>query len=413
MSSARHDRFSNLGVATAGNVLTAGLSLAYVVIVGRRLGPALYADFSAALAVAYVLIAALSPLATVTVQVAAAANVARGRAAALAVWKPLLARAAPAVLPLLLVAALVAPALARMLDIRPAAALYAAIAVAAATAFISVLRNLLRAVGDYGVHATVSTGEAALRLAVGAAIVGLTVSPAWALWAYVIAAAMTSLVLLHMTRSAAAVPALGAIWINLGGALVLSLATALAGNIDVMIARSRLSAEEAGLYGAASTIARGAAHVLAPIEILLLPALAHAGRRLPQTVARLAAYSLLSVGGALAIFAMFSREIVILFFGRAYEPASAILVILALNTAFMFGILLTGQFLLHQQRIGLLSVVAVVPVGQAAALLLYGHSLRSMAMATTAVLGAGFLVAALAAAVLPERARQPRERDSA
>jgi hypothetical protein len=62
VSGPRHADLRQTGELVAGAILTALLTFSYVLWTGRLLGPAAYADFSAALSVLYFVSIALSPL---------------------------------------------------------------------------------------------------------------------------------------------------------------------------------------------------------------------------------------------------------------------------------------------------------------------------------------------------------------
>ena len=181
-------------VAAAG--IAALLTIGYLVYAGRILGPAEYADFSAALSVIYFFAAALSPIAPTLARIAAR-RAARGEEATIAsLRRAVVGRLILGCGVIVLIASAAAPALARWLNFRTAAPLIAAFVAGLLFAILSAERGVLQGLMLFRSYNANVILEALIRAA-GAVFVLRAASPsaAAALISYVAGLAIAEVVI--------------------------------------------------------------------------------------------------------------------------------------------------------------------------------------------------------------------------
>jgi O-antigen/teichoic acid export membrane protein len=367
---------------TVANVLSYGLSLAGA----RLLAPEQYGVFVALLAVTLVAsVPALALQAVVAVRVVRA-GAAHSRAAAEAVGLGLAAAGT-----MLVVGVLVAPVLDRFLSLGgPAAAVWVAVGVAAATA-LAALQGIAQGRRDFHRLAVILIVYAAGRVAGG--IAGLLVlddvtGALTGVAAGVLAATAVAWLLVGRPR-----PARGG-W-RVGELLVAGQALAglyLLTNLDPVLARHYLPAAESGLYGAGAVLAKAAFFLPQAVVLVLLPQLAAAprpGRALWTGVAVLAGLGVLMTGvtrlaGGLAVAAVG---------GSAYrELAGPAWMFVAVGSALgIVQLLLYAQLAMDRAH----ATIAVWVVVAAEAVLIAAFAHHSL----TEIVGAALAVALTAAAL--------------
>ncbi|HEX9129665.1 MAG TPA: hypothetical protein VF850_10925 [Gemmatimonadaceae bacterium] len=259
--------------------VSAAMALAYLVIVGRTLGPAEYADFSAALSVIYFFAIALTPVTPTLARVIAAMSVRGDIAGAARLRSSTLRNAAVALAAVAIAGAAVATPIARLLHFGTATTPLLAIVTASIFALLSVDRGALQGLllfRQYNLSIVIETG---LRL-VGALILvkAVRMSAPSALVSYaagvVVAEVAIAIVLSHTlpVASAARVD-----WQPLKTLAVpmfaLMIAVAIFQNADMLAVKRWFAATPSGLYGAATALAKSFGVLFVPLYVLTGPIL--------------------------------------------------------------------------------------------------------------------------------------------
>lgn len=329
-------------ILVAGNGAAAALSMAYAALLGRALGPAGYGEVATALSLSYLLSLLLGPLETGVSQLAAGcyAEGARGRLATLtfgALRRLLLPLAAA----LALWAALT-PALGRALRLQGPGPLLALGAYAALSVLVSVLRGAQRGDHRFAAFALNQVAEAALRLGAGAALLHLGAGPGGAVAGY--ALGMGAALLLCLAQLAdlgrearAPLPPVDLYRLSLP-LLLIYLFFQLSANLDVLFAKRFLPAAEAGLYGAASTLARALFLVATPLYQLAFSraaALRAEGRSVRGLLTLPVAVVSLGLLASALVPALFGGPLLALLFGAPFSAARPVLLLLWLAASLL------------------------------------------------------------------------------
>jgi O-antigen/teichoic acid export membrane protein len=407
-----------VGLAAA-SVAANALALLFTVIFARLLGRDGYGSLAA-------LVSALLILSVpgTALQVAVARDLAAGQygsgaalAATLRGWLgPLLTAGAAAAVASVLARDLVAAAVG--VEQRWAAAALAPGAFA--WLVLSVLRGALQGSGAVAPVAWSIVGEAVGRLICGAALVaagaGVTGAFAGTPLSFALAAAVLAIVVRRRLPAPGLARARGGL-----GALVASAWTAVAGltlvmflqNVDVIVVKHRLDAQDAGAYAAAAV----AAKVLVWVAVgLAAHVVADAVRRAADGRAPLGALlHALAVIGALAvpvlgIFALAPELLLRLGFGAEYAEAHPALLPLGVAMTLLACCLLAAQYLIALHARAFLWVLGAAAAVEPAALAVSGEGYASIALAVLAVQAATVAgILALAARAYPRGHEQDRQ----
>lgn len=340
-----------LGLLVAGGA-SALFTIAYLVYVGRVLGPSEYGEFSTALAFIYFGAIALSTLTPAIARVAAR-RFARGDAASVTLLRrgvlrslavALLAAAAVLVLPALVIA--------RALKFQSAAPLLIALASALAFALLSADRGFLQGLFRFGAYNGSILIESLVRLVVAIAIFRFgEQSATGALVAYltaIVAAEVFNALLFGGSRKAGEKVPVD--WAELRGLVLpmmaLMVAAALYQNVDMMAVKRWFPAITAGEYGAAAALAKMFGAVFTPLYVLTGPLLTQhheRGEPLAGPALRIAAIflALSSVGIVLLLFQ--GPLIIRMLFGEAFTGAAGIAVHLGAISILIHTSLLLSQ----------------------------------------------------------------------
>jgi O-antigen/teichoic acid export membrane protein len=392
---------ANSVASVLGTALSALLSVLYISLGARWLGPAEYGSVGALVALGNVLQLAMSPLeAGLTLSIAGHAG--RGRHTKLAGFarralRSLLWTSAP-----LLGAWALATLLATQLGAHyPALAFFLIGVYFVAGILICLPRAVLRG-RELFVPLSLNIGlESALRLVLGVALLQLFANAAAMVAGYALA---TWLALLQAARSMLkglpeAAPdsaPKGTLLSELaeplrtvtGPLLGVHLYAALLVNLDVLAAKHYLSAHEAGLYAGAAAISRIVAVAATPILLVLFSRLANlsAARANTQRTLRLGAAAM-ATGLLLSLLipALFGRLLLGASLGGAFEEAEPVLLIqwasacvLTLQTFFADALLATSRM-----RAPWLLLLPVVGMG--VGLFAFHDNARSIAQVSLAV----------------------------
>jgi O-antigen/teichoic acid export membrane protein len=384
-----------------GTVVSALLSVLYISVGARWLGPAEYGSVGALVALGNVLQLALSPLeAGLTLSIAGYTG--RGQLGELRGFAQRVLRS----LSWLSLALLGLWALATLIVIQlgahypPLALLLIGVYFAAGT-LICLPRAVLRGREQF-VPLSLNIGvESALRLALGLALLQLFANAAAMVAGYALA---TWLAVIHAARSMLTGLPTGAadsaprgtrlselvepLRAMTGPLLGVHLYAALLVNLDVLAAKHYLSAHEAGLYAGAAAISRIVAVAATPILLVLFSRLANlsAARANTQRTFRLGAGAIATgLMLSLLIPALFGRLLLRASLGDAFDGAEHVLLIqwgsacvLTLQTFFADALLATSRM-----RAPWLLLLPVV--GMLVGLSLFHDSAREIAQVSLAV----------------------------
>jgi O-antigen/teichoic acid export membrane protein len=335
----------------AGGGTTAVLTFAYILLAGRRLGPADYADFSAALSIFQFVAVAISPLGPTMARLVAR-SIARGEPERAAVLRTALSRrvirwGAFAIVPLLLAAV----PLARIFRFQSPVTLMLALASTVIVTLINIDRGMLQGEGRFREHVFSTITEAALRLSGAAAILAYAPSPSAALACYFGALLAAELFLRHK------LPALlhdadfdwGEVK-SLAGALCLAMiGIAIYTNSDVLAVKRWFSATDAGHYAAASSLAQSVSVLFVPIYTLagpLLTGLHERNEPLFRATLRLCAYFGALAAMPAAILASYGTAVIELLYGSAFSAAGPLVARLVGVPILTYLSLIIGQALI-------------------------------------------------------------------
>lgn len=314
-------------VAAAG--VTAILTIAYIIYTGRVLGPAEYADFSGGLSVIYLFSVALSPV-TPTIARLVARHFVRNDFGSIAALRS-------AVLSRLLIVIAIAGVLlfafsrliARLLHFRTTSTVLIAFVAALLFAFLSVDRGVLHGLMRFRTYNINTVVETIIR--VGGAFVLLRFyrdsSAALASYAVGLLVAEVAIALRferewrHVERGRVDWQEVIRLTLPM---LILMLAIAVFQNADVLAVKRWFHATDAGVYGAASAIARAFGVIFVPLYVLAGPLLTGAhesGRPIRGLTLQLCAVYLALSAMPLAIFIVWPERIMRLLYGPAYSAA--------------------------------------------------------------------------------------------
>lgn len=361
-------------VAAAG--ISALLTIAYLVFVGRTLGPAEYADFSAALSLIYLFAVASSPVAPMLARIVAK-RVARGEEADVAALRGAIMRR------LLVVSTVVAavlmsaaPWIARWLKFRSAAPVVAAFAAALVFALVSADRGVLQGLMRFRSYNLSIVLEALIRA--GGAVVVLRLfsrSAGAALVSYVTAMLVAELIIAMAWHSS---PTAKLDWSEImrltGPMFLLMVAAAAFQNVDMLAVKRWLPAEDAGRYGAAVAVARSMAVLFVPLYVLAGPLLATARERGEPIVRPAVRLALIYAGvslPALVVLSIWPEQIIRLLFGADFGGLSSAVVLLAAVIVLLHMSLLLTQAMITVEDFRFLRVYAAVAGAEVAGLMLF------------------------------------------
>lgn len=354
-------------VLAAGVGLSGVLSFAYLIIAGRRLGPSLYAEFSAGVALG-TLAAYCFGWTSIVLGQASARYASRNEVGKIrfltARFNMALLVGGAVVSPLVF---MLAPRIADALNFRSSTTVIAAFGVMLSALLASGVRAAIRGIQRYTVHSAGVVIETALRLGLGVMVLVFIPRPAAAIGVYIVAAAVVAFAsAILVARLGTATPVAGAelrfLWRFVLPSIVVVVTLAGLQNIDLLIVKRLFDPEIAGIYAAASTVAKAAAMLVLPFDALLLPRLSYLreidASRIPGTVFRVLSYCLAVAAGGTVIVAAFAPQIVHVLYGQRFAAAAPLLFPLAV---FLFAVYLSYfacQVLISIHRFRWISIFA-------------------------------------------------------
>jgi O-antigen/teichoic acid export membrane protein len=324
-------------VLIAGTGITSLLGLIYNIYAGRVIGPAEYADFAAALSVVYLCSVAWGPINTVVTKFTAeyASRGEYGKIMTLS--REILRRVAIYGVAGVAIGLAVLKPLSSILKFSSVVPLLMSYGIVYILTLLSVFRGILRGNQSFGQYNMNTILDAGFRLGVGVLLLGWSRAAASGVGAYLVAVTVIMLV---------ARIQVGHVWRGyepqwLDGAAVkrftapmFLLAFGGAGfqNLDMLFVKHYFVGSEAGLYGAAATLARSIGILLMPFSTFLLPLLAsmyERGRRVGGTLFRICSYFVVLSAGLLLVFWLWPEQIIVSLYGADFAGAAPVLLPLA------------------------------------------------------------------------------------
>jgi len=407
-------------VLTGGVGLTAALAVLYTVYAGRLLGPAGYADFTAAVSLVAMCYIALGPINGTVARFTAqyAHHDQYGKVLTLArevtrrvAWYGLLGIGA---------GLLVVRPLTQVLRFESGRTLLVAYGLIYLTLLLNVPRGVLRGVQRFGQLNVNTVAEAGVRLGSGVVLLHLLRTAVAGLFAYVVGLAVAlaaSVFQLRRIWRGHAPQALDGAEVRrfTGPMFVMMLTAAAFQHADMLFVKHYFAASVAGVYGAAFTLARSITVLFTPFQTLALPLLTtlyEQGEGRSGSFLRVSGYFLALAVGPVLLFWLWAEPIVVAFYGADFRGGAAYL--LGITAARIAGFLAELIALLHITR-GSFRFLYIYLSGllvEMIALLVWHGTLatvvRVMLLAQTATVAALVLHLALGARGRPASRSGPR-----
>ena len=309
--------------------VTAVLTIGYIVYTGRVLGPVEYADFSAGLSVIYLFSVALSPVTPTVARLVTRSAARNDIPAVAALRREALNHLVVTVSIIGVILAVFSGPIARALHFRTTATLLLAFAAALLFALLSVDRGVLHGLMRFRTHNANTVLEAVIRAGGAVLLLHVTKNSAVALASYVVALLVAeSAIAIPFAREWRGIPRAPVDWQEVSRLtkpmIVLMLAIAVFQNSDVLAVKRFFSAADAGVYGAASAIARAFGVIFVPLYVLAGPLLtgAHdAGRPIRGLTLQLCGVFLALSIIPLLLFVVWPERIMTLLYGPAFAGA--------------------------------------------------------------------------------------------
>ncbi len=356
-----------------GTGITTVLSMLYSIYAARTLGPAVAADFFAALSLIAFGQIALGPInstvTTFTAQFAAKSQYGKVRTLHRKIFRKVLFFG---LLGIPLTAVTIKPLL-HFLWFESYGPLAISFCMLFGLMLLSVARGVLRGDQQFMALNINTIIEAGSRLVIGVLILHWWTNAAAGLSAYVLALMITLLISQIQVKK---------IWAGhesseidgravlrfTGPMLILMAVSAGYQNIDMFCAKHYFSDVEAGLYGAAFTLARTISAVVTPFTTLLLPLLSsmyNQGKPLGGTFFRICGYFLLLAAVPMLLFGLWPQQIMQMLYGEAFTDAGYVLFTLAMArlVGYLCHMLALALAAMHRFRFLYLYVAGLVVLG--------------------------------------------------
>lgn len=376
-------RISEL-MGTAG--LSAILSMGYIVLTGRLVGPVEYSDFSAALSLIYFFAVTTSPLTPTVGRMIARLN-ARGDVARIAALRNVLIRRTVLYCGLAAGAGLaVSPAVAHWLRFRSPVPVALALIASLLCAIVSIDRGLLHGVlriRDYNVNTFV---EALVRFFGAIALLRwISASASASLGAYVAGFAAAELLIRLSYRANHSGDDDSVDWTEFRRLVIpmaiLMLSVAILQNSDMLAVKRWMPAGDAGLYGAASALARGFGVVFVPLYVFSGPILTHAHeerRGVTAEALRLCGWFAATCALPLLVLMFWSRPIITMLYGQAFASAAGLIIPLAGAAIITYLALLAVQVFITLGDFRFLAVYIAAGIVQIALLAVFHQTIGAI-----------------------------------
>jgi O-antigen/teichoic acid export membrane protein/glycosyltransferase involved in cell wall biosynthesis len=373
-------------VLLAGSLAAALMGFAYVAHAVTRLGPALAAEFEAAVFVIMSLTALLHPVDSVVARAVTQLR-ARGDGAGVAGLRAhVLRRVVAAVVVSTLLAAPAAAWAAGPLGLGTGASLALAMGTAGLLVVVGVDRGVLRGQHRFGAYAAGMVAEAALRVCVGVALLARWRSAPVAVSAHAASAAAALVVTAWQVRGLRRVPpGPGRPEVSLlrfgAPMLVLAAADAAYTAVDPLFVKACFPDAEAGLYGAVALLTRTLGVLVTPFVVLLLPLLASRlaeGKGAGPALLRVVAYFTVLSAPPVLLFALWPGEILASLYDARFAPGAPLVLPHALGLLAGYLAMLLGQAFAAVGRFSFLWIHVLGVVVEASALAAWARDLQAV-----------------------------------
>jgi O-antigen/teichoic acid export membrane protein len=394
----------------AGTGVTAIFTFAYILAAGRILGPADYADFSAAMSMFYFIAVALSPLTPTTSRIAAL-YVARGQSERIAPLETALRRHILRAFGFAAIPAAIAIVpLAHAFHFASPATLALSLGAAVVFTLVSIRRGVLQGIGRLREQMLNALGEAAVRLLLSVVFLLWWRTPTAALAAYLIAVLLAEWWMRRRFAGAAQDESID--WSGVRQLampmLIAMIGVATFQNADVLAVKRWFGSIDAGQYGAASTLARSISVLFVPVYQIAGPLLTHAherGERLTRPTLRLCLFFLALAAIPAAIFAFAGQRLMLILYGSTFAGAGPLLVRLSCVAILTYLALLLAQALITAADPRFVFLYIGFAIAQIVAIFVSRHSIPAIIGALYVVQGA--LVIAMFLAMMTMRTERP------
>jgi O-antigen/teichoic acid export membrane protein len=366
--------------------VTGAANFACIVYAGRKLQPSEYADFWTALSIVFVLTMLLNPLAPFASHVASSVDDIGAVAAFRRVAMRRLAWLAAGVL---IAGLALAPWVSTLLHFRSISSLIPAVATIAVYGFLVTDRGLLQGLHRFRSYNINTAIESALRLAGTVGALAFASTAASAMTAYFGGAAIAELMLLRAIPGPAAdidPPDAGSIALPI---FVLLFGTCVFQNIDTFAVKHWLPALAAD-YSAAAVFSRISTALVAPLYVLLIPAIARErshGKPTDAAIRICGSYLALSIL-LLSLLAILAQPLSTGLLGPQYRGAARLIVPITGMLTIVNLTLLATQTLVSLGRTRVLFVYVAIAILEVAGLFVRHGSISEI----LSVLYAGAIV---------------------
>lgn len=307
------------------------LTIAAIIDAGRVLGPAEYADFSAGLAIIYLVTLALSPLIPTVARVVAKDATSDRHDAIRALRSGLRRFAGLGALIALVIGAVCLFPLASWLRLRSPVTLLWALLTTITYVIVNIDRGFLQGLFRFRAYNINNILESAVRALLVFGFIRMVPTAWFAMvsWAAgILVALIAILIALRAESGGPAKPEWSELLDLLRPMTILMLSLAVFQNTDVIAVKRFLTAEQAGAYGAASALTRGFGVLFVPLYAMAGPVMTEArerGRSVFRATLRFSGAYLGLVALPLIVVAVWRSRIVTLLYGNAYAIAGDVL----------------------------------------------------------------------------------------
>lgn len=395
------ERFLRPGVELVAGAGIASLStIVAIIYAGRVLGPVEYADFSAALAVIYIIGVALSPVTPTVARVAARHSEGGQTDAVAALRRAMLRFSAIAIaITVVVMTALLWP-LTAWLRFRSPTPLALAIFTAIVFVVLSVERGFQQGTFKFRQYNLNTIIEAVVRATLILVFAARMPTAGFAMFAWACGSVAAQIAVSYSMRRLRSSTAATADWTEFSRLvrpiIVLMFALAIFQNADILAVKRWLRDDLAGAYGAAQALARGFTALVVPLYALSGPMLTRTHERngdVFRAALRLTLGYLALTAVPLVVVALWPARIVALLFGVQYADAAPVLVPLCVVAMLSCTALMLSQAPLTVGDYRFVRVFALGAVLEIAGLALFHDSFREVLTVLFVAQGVALLLA--------------------
>lgn len=319
-------------ILMASSVLASGLAFLFTVSVARLLGPGEYSILGVSLSVYYILAVAITPVSNVISKLTAESKAASQEGQITFIISIITSKGLVAGGLIFLAVALFSRPLSSLLNIASPLPVILIGLLFWAALLLQASRGILQGLQEFSYLAISTSLEAFMRLSAGLLLVTLGLGVNGAILGFVSAASLSFILILLLLRrryhSAPRPVHFPGLHRYGSSALLLSVCFAAAQNMDVIVVKHYFGAEEAGIYVAATLIARLLSMFSIPFYQVMFPRVVAAKAQNEKT-SPILVKTLVLIGLTCALFVgaswSFGNLLVHLSFGAAYASTAALL----------------------------------------------------------------------------------------